>query len=82
MGMPLEMNWIIVTKSKEEKIPETNCYRLTKSGYRLYPLDVENVEVRREKNSNIIGFAVVKELKLQNGETTIVFELKKLNGVN
>jgi len=83
MGMPLEMNWMIVTKGREEKVPnEENCYKLKKEGYRLYPLDIPVIEVRQTKESTPIGTAEIKKVTQENGHTTIVYILKKLNGVN
>lgn len=83
MGMPLEMNWMIVTKGKEEKVvEEENCFKLTKDGYRLYPLDIAVVEVRKTKEAATIGLAEIKEMIWKDGNTTIVYMLKKLNGVN
>lgn len=83
MGMPIEMNWMIVTKGKEEKVTtEENCYSLVKEGYRLYPLDIPVVEVRKTKESAGIGIAEIKEMNWKNGNTTIIYKLKKLNGIN
>lgn len=83
MGMPLEMNWMIVTKGKEEKVMDKeNYFELTKEGYRLYPLDIAVVEVRKTKEEAAIGLAEIKEMKWKNGYTTIIYVLKKLNGVN
>ncbi|MED4284845.1 DUF2584 family protein [Priestia megaterium] len=83
MGMPLEMNWMIVTKGKEEKVVDKeNHFKLTKEGYRLYPLDIAVVEVRKTKEAATIGLAEIKEMKWKDGYTTITYVLKKLNGVN
>lgn len=83
MGMPLEMNWMIVTKGKEEKVlNEENSYKLTKEGYRIYPLDIPVIEVRKTKESAPIGTAEIKKVIQENGYTTIIYILKKLNGVN
>ncbi|MDU9693303.1 DUF2584 family protein [Priestia sp. SB1] len=83
MGMPLEMNWMIVTKGEEEKVVnKENYFKLTKEGYRLYPLDIAVVEVRKAKEAATIGLAEIKEMNWGNGYTTITYVLKKLNGVN
>jgi hypothetical protein len=83
MGMPLEMNWMIVTKGKEEKVMDKeNYFELTKEGYRLYPLDIAVVEVKKIKEEATIGLAEIKEMKWKDGYTTITYVLKELNGVN
>ncbi|HCJ4337650.1 TPA: DUF2584 family protein, partial [Listeria innocua] len=39
MGMPLEVNTMIVTKGNEKRISD-NFFELEKVGYRIYPIDV------------------------------------------
>ena len=39
MGMPMELNTMIVTKGREER-EEENIFMLKKDGYRLYPIDI------------------------------------------
>lgn len=47
MGMPLELNTMIVTKGKEIRLEE-NLFLLEKEDYRLYPMNIP-LEVRRTK---------------------------------
>ena len=49
MGMPLELNTMIVTKGNELRIKE-NDFNLVKKDYRLYPLEIP-LEVRKTIDS-------------------------------
>ncbi|WP_456277914.1 DUF2584 domain-containing protein [Bacillus sp. AK128] len=80
MGMPLELNTLIVTKGKENRIKE-NLFTLAKEGYRLYPIDIP-LEVRKTLDSEPNGTAVIKKLELENKSTTITYELVSLNSTN
>ncbi|WP_050616818.1 DUF2584 domain-containing protein [Bacillus testis] len=80
MGMPMEVNTMIVTKGKEERIGK-NDFSLVKSGYRLYPIDIP-VSVRKTKNSEDIGTAYIKKVSWEKNETHIVYELTSLHSVN
>lgn len=82
MGMPLELNTMIVTKNKEEKTEVENIYYLIKEGYRLYPLDLPVIEVRNTKNSHPYALAKINKLVWEQGETHITYELIDLLGVN
>ncbi|GMB09871.1 uncharacterized protein DUF2584 [Thermolongibacillus altinsuensis] len=80
MGMPLELCTMIVTKGKEKRV-EGNTFILEKDGYRLYPLDVP-IEVRRTKQGETSGQAIVKKLELTNEKTLLTYELIALNSIN
>ncbi len=80
MGMPLELNTMIVTKGREKRLLE-NTFILKKAGYRLYPLHIP-LEVRKEIQAQTIGIATIHKLELENDETTITYELKTLNSSN
>jgi hypothetical protein len=82
VGMPLELNTMIVTKNKEEKTSVENVYTLTKEGYRLYPVDIPIVEVRTTKNTSPYALAKINRLSWENGQTQITYELVDLMGVN
>jgi Protein of unknown function (DUF2584) len=80
MGMPLELNTMIVTKGNEIRIKE-NDFILVKKDYRLYPLEVP-IEVRKTKESEPTALAVITKLVWENQETTITFQLVSLNTTN
>jgi hypothetical protein len=73
MGMPLELNTMIVTKENEKRI-EGNHFLLVKKDYRLYPIDIP-IEVRKTKDSEIEAMAVIKKLEWENGYTTITYQV-------
>ncbi|WP_409289943.1 DUF2584 domain-containing protein [Peribacillus sp. SCS-37] len=80
MGMPMELNTIIVTKGREKRTEE-NTFQLSKDGYRLYPLDVP-VEVRKTKEGERSGTAFIRKLEWEKESTVITYELVKLNSTN
>ncbi|AQY51407.1 hypothetical protein PWEIH_11013 [Listeria weihenstephanensis FSL R9-0317] len=80
MGMPLEVNTMIVTKGKEKRISD-NFFELEKTGYRIYPIDVP-IEVRTTKESESNGIAVPLKLTWENDTTVITYELVSLNSSN
>ncbi|AZB44071.1 DUF2584 domain-containing protein [Bacillus sp. FJAT-42376] len=80
MGMPLEMNTMIVTKSREKRL-EDNVFTLKKDGYRLYPLDLP-VEVRKTKEGEVSGRAIITKVEWANGGTVLTYQLIKLNSTN
>lgn len=80
MGMPLELNTMIVTKGLEERI-EQNLFRLEKKGYRLYPIEIP-LEVKKLKESETSGIAVIKRVEWQNNKTVITYELVSLYSTN
>ncbi|MCD7032631.1 DUF2584 domain-containing protein [Metabacillus sp. GX 13764] len=80
MGMPLELNTMIVTKGMETRLEE-NLFQLTKDGYRLYPLDIP-MEVRKTKNGELIGIGQIKRVELEQNTTMLVYELVRLNSTN
>jgi hypothetical protein len=80
MGMGLELNTMIVTKGKEERLEE-NTFQLVKEGYRLYPMEIP-VTVKRTKDGETNGIGEVKRLQWENGKTIITYQLKSLNSTN
>ncbi|MDP4163092.1 MAG: DUF2584 domain-containing protein [Bacillota bacterium] len=80
MGMPLELNTMIVTKGREERVEE-NLFLLEKSGYRLYPIDIP-IDVRRTIESDSSGIAVIKKVEWQNNITIVTYQLIALNSTN
>lgn len=80
MGMPLELNTMIVTKGKEERM-ENNDFELMKKGYRLYPLEIP-VEVRKTIEGELIGTGIIKKVVWENNKTRITYELISLTSVN
>jgi hypothetical protein len=80
MGMPLELNTMIVTKGRESRLEE-NLFTLTKEGYRLYPIDIP-LEVRRTIDGEVSGMAKIKKVTLEGERTTIEYQLISLHSSN
>jgi len=80
MGMPLELNTMIVTKGREKRVEE-NVFTLEKEGYRLYPIEIP-IDVRKTIDSDSSGTGVIKKVELQNNSTTITYQLISLNSTN
>lgn len=80
MGMPLELNTMIVTKGNEQRIGENN-FTLVKKDYRLYPLEIP-IEVRKTKDSEATAWATIQKLEWENEKTTITYQLISLNTTN
>lgn len=80
MGMPLELNTMIVTKGNEERIEE-NMFRLIKKGYRLYPIDIP-LEVKKTVESDPVGTGVIKKIELENNKTILTYNLIALKSTN
>ncbi|OLS35824.1 DUF2584 domain-containing protein [Bacillus sp. MRMR6] len=80
MGMPLELNTMIVTKGREQRLEE-NLFLLEKEGYRLYPIDIP-IDVRKTIDSDSNGTAVIKKVEWQNNYTKISYQLISLNSTN
>jgi Protein of unknown function (DUF2584) len=80
MGMPLELNTMIVTKGREKRVEE-NVFLLEKEGYRLYPIEIP-IDVRKTMDSDSSGTALIKKVELQNNSTTITYQLISLNSTN
>ncbi|MBT2691357.1 DUF2584 domain-containing protein [Bacillus sp. ISL-47] len=80
MGMPLELNTMIVTKGREKRLDE-NYFSLVKEGYRLYPLDIP-VEVKRTIDGDLNGTGIIKKVEWENSQTVIKYQLVALNSTN
>jgi hypothetical protein len=80
MGMPLELNTMIVTKGREQRIEE-NLFSLEKEGYRLYPIEIP-IDVRKTIDSESSGTALIKKVEWQRNTTTITYQLVSLNSTN
>ncbi|MGE7603363.1 DUF2584 domain-containing protein [Peribacillus sp. NPDC097675] len=80
MGMPMELNTMIVTKGNEIR-EEENVFSLTKAGYRLYPIDIP-IDVRKTIQSDSNGTAVIQKVEWTNDKTTITYRLISLNSTN
>ncbi|MBX9973426.1 DUF2584 domain-containing protein [Cytobacillus oceanisediminis] len=80
MGMPLELNTMIVTKGRETRLDE-NFFSLVKDGYRLYPLDIP-VEVKRTIDGDLNGMGVIRKVEWENSQTLITYQLVSLNSTN
>lgn len=80
MGMPLELNTMIVTKGREKRLEE-NLFLLEKEGYRLYPIDIP-IDVRKTIESDSSGTAVIKKVEWQKSSTSLTYQLISLNSTN
>lgn len=80
MGMPLELNTMIVTKGREKRLEE-NLFQLVKDGFRIYPLEIP-IEVRKTKEGDISGQALIKKLELAEDKTIITYQLIALKSTN
>jgi hypothetical protein len=80
MGMPLELNTMIVTKGREQRIEE-NHFLLEKEGYRLYPIEIP-IEVKKTMDSDSSGIAVIKKVVWENSTTSLMYQLISLNTTN
>ncbi|KMY55123.1 MULTISPECIES: DUF2584 domain-containing protein [Bacillaceae] len=80
MGMPMELNTIIVTKGREQR-KEENLFSLKKEGYRLYPIDIP-INVYKTKDGDITGTAVIEKVEWQKDQTEILYRLVSLNSIN
>lgn len=80
MGMPLELNTMIVTKGREARWEE-NLFVLVKEGYRLYPMEIP-IEVKRTIDGDLIGIAQIEKISWENKHTTITYQLISLNSIN
>lgn len=80
MGMPMELNTMIVTKGREER-EEENIFMLKKDGYRLYPIDIP-LDIRKTIESESSGTAVIQKVEWQNEATTITYKLISLKSTN
>ena len=70
MGMPLELNTMIVTKGNEIRVKE-NDFILVKKDYRLYPIEVP-IEVRKTMESESTALAVITKLEWENKQTRLL----------
>jgi hypothetical protein len=80
MGMPLELNTMIVTKGREVR-KEENLFTLVKEGYRLYPIEIP-IEVKRTIDGDLTGMAEIKKVEWENNTTTIHYQLIALKSTN
>ncbi len=80
MGMPLEVNTMVVTKGREKRITE-KFFELKKDGYRIYPIDVP-IELRKTKDGEVNGLVIPRKLIWENDTTVITYELVSLNSSN
>ena len=80
MGMPLELNTMIVTKGKEKRL-ESNFFSLKKDGYRLYPIDIP-IEVKKTIEGELSGTGVIQKVEWTDNSTTLTYQLISLNSTN
>lgn len=80
MGMPLELNTMIVTKGREKRL-EDNYFSLKKEGYRLYPIDIP-IEVKKTIEGELTGTGVITKVEWTDKATTITYQLVALNSTN
>ncbi|WP_019243974.1 MULTISPECIES: DUF2584 domain-containing protein [Bacillus] len=80
MGMPLELNTMIVTKGKEERL-KSNDFSLKKNGYRLYPIEIP-LPVKKTMDGETSGTGIIKKVVWEKNHTIITYELTSLHSVN
>jgi hypothetical protein len=80
MGMPIELNTMIVTKGNEQRLEE-NRFLLKKDGYRLYPIDIP-IDVRKTIDSDSNGTAVIQKVVWHDQTTFLTYQLISLNTTN
>ncbi|PLR79438.1 DUF2584 domain-containing protein [Bacillus sp. V3-13] len=80
MGMPFELNTMIVTKGKEKRLKD-NYFTLEKQGYRLYPIDIP-IDVRKTAESDSSGTAVISKVEWASEKTILTYQLVSLNSTN
>ncbi|MBS4195104.1 DUF2584 domain-containing protein [Lederbergia citri] len=80
MGMPFELNTMIVTKGREKR-EKDNMFTLEKNGYRLYPIDIP-LEVRHSIKSDYRATAIIKKVEWENEMTKILYQLTALHSSN
>ena len=80
MGMPMELQTMIITKGNAERLDD-ELFKLVKKGYRLYPMDVP-IEVKKTLTSEHRKEALVKKVEWENEVTTIYYQLTALHSSN
>jgi len=80
MGMPFEMNTMIVTKGREKRLEE-NLFSLEKEGYRLYPINIP-IEVKKTIESDTSGTGIIQRVEWQGNTTVVTYQLVSLNSTN
>ncbi|MBO0992466.1 DUF2584 domain-containing protein [Bacillus sp. SD088] len=80
MGMPLELNTMIITKGKESR-QQDNQFILKKAGYRLYPIDIP-IEVRHTIESDYRATAKIRKVEWEENQTIITYQLLALHSSN
>ena len=78
--MPLELNTMIVTKGREQRLEE-NLFLLEKEGYRLYPIDIP-IDIRRTIDADSRGTAKIMKVEWEGNSTKITYELISLYSPN
>lgn len=78
--MPLELNTMIVTKGREQRLQE-NLFLLEKEGYRLYPIDIP-IDIRKTIDADSRGTAIIRKVELEGSVTRLTYELVSLYSPN
>ncbi|WP_017472149.1 DUF2584 family protein [Amphibacillus jilinensis] len=82
MTMPLTLEWTLVTEGQEERVEDqNNLFKMSIDGYRLYPIQ-DQIEIRRHKDSDQIGFGRIIELTWRDNRTFCIYQLDSLYSVN
>lgn len=80
MGMPMELNTLIVTDGKEKRIRH-NEFELVKEGYQLYPMQTP-LEVKHSPDSEYRATGMIKKIVWEEHKTMIYYELIALHSTN
>lgn len=81
MGMPLELNTMIITKGNEKRVNGDNSFTIVKDGYRLYPIEIP-LEVKKTIEGEISGTALIQKVEWENNKTMITYRLISLHSTN
>ncbi len=80
--MPLTIESTLVTQGKEVRVKgKENCFVVTLTGYRLYPIG-DRIEIRRHEDADQIGFGKIVELTWRDNQTICTYQLLSLHSVN
>lgn len=82
MGTPINFETILRTEGKEKRIDsKENIFQLKLQGYHLFPLH-QPIDIKRVKDTEEIGRAIIVELTLKEEQTICTYQLVSLSSVN
>ena len=66
----------LVTEGKEERV-SGNHFRITETGYVLYPMNTL-IDMKRTEKTTPVARIMIEEIQWKNNETVISYEVKSL----